>query len=383
VRSLLAILFLALAAASPALADGVGLVVRDDGTRAPVRVGGPDGVLTSDSTRLRGLVTEDDHARGDFRVEPSDDPGAEVRRLEDRIERNDRIRLPLTILICLAVGVLALVRPRAAIRALLLALALNLWLAWWLAAPAALAVVLLPLGWACAAAIAAYLVAMGLGAETVALSPLGPSQVGRFYGINNLLETMLLVAALVGVATLRRWGLGVAALAVVTVAGNRLGADGGGLLVLLTGVLVLRVRQRGLALTPRRVAVLAALVVAGGLLLVGLDAAAGGSSHVTDAVGGGPGGLVGDLVERVEKSVSRTFESPGAALVVLVSLAALVAVAVRGPRTPLLEALLAALAVSLLVNDTPSDVLAVGAVAALTLARLDVTVTATSRSRPR
>ena len=86
---------------------------------------------------------------------------------------------------------------------------------------------LLPLGAACAAVLAAYLLTLGLDPEAVALSPFGPSQAGRFYGVSNLLETMLLVPALLGVALLGRLGLAVAALALVAVGGSRFGADGG------------------------------------------------------------------------------------------------------------------------------------------------------------
>ena len=130
-------------------------------------------------------------------------------------------------------------------RALLVALAANLWLSPVLAVAAGLAVLLLPLGWACAAILTAYLVAMGLDAETVALSPFGPSQSGRFYGINNLLETMLLAPALVGAALLGRAGVLVAALAFVTIGGTRFGADGGGIVVLAAAYLVLWLRLRG------------------------------------------------------------------------------------------------------------------------------------------
>jgi mono/diheme cytochrome c family protein len=47
----------------------------------------------------------------------------------------------------------------------------------------------------------------------------------------------------------------------------------------------------------------------------------------------------------------------------------LVAVAFRKPRSPVVDAYLAAIAVSLLVNDTPADVIGIGAVAAVALAR--------------
>nr|MBA3348393.1 hypothetical protein [Actinomycetota bacterium] len=184
--------------------------------RYPIALLGATGVLTSDSTRIDGLVSITDVARGRLRAVPSTDAVATLERLDDRIDRNDELRLPLTILIAVVVLALAVVRPALAIRALLVALAANLLLEPWLALAATAAVMLLPLGPACAAVIVAYLVSLGLDAETVALSPLGPSQSGRFYGINNLLETLLLVPALAGAALLGRAGAAVAVLALVT-----------------------------------------------------------------------------------------------------------------------------------------------------------------------
>jgi hypothetical protein len=309
------------------------------------------GVLTSDSTRIRGLVTLDDILEDRLEWRADDETVETVERLERRIERNDDLRLPLTILVVAATIALAIVRPRLAPRAVLLALALNLWLSPALALAGALAAVALPLGPACAALLAVYLAALGLDAETVALSPLGPSQVGRFYGISNLLETFLLLPAFLGAALLGRWGIGVAALAVVTIAGNRFGADGGGLVVLLVGYGVLAVRLAGGRLTGRRAVALATAVAVTGIALVALDAATGGSSHVTSAIGDGPGALAGDLWDRLERSVERTLDAPGALVVVVAGLAVLGwAFTKRGD--PALDALLAALAVSLVVNDT-------------------------------
>ena len=151
--------------------------------------------------------------------------------------------------------------------------------------------------------LAAYLVAMAVDPSTVALSPWGPGQAGRFYGVTNLLETMLLVPALAGAAYL--WprfgaiGLGlVAALAFVTIAGNRFGADGGGAIVLGVGYAVLAVELVG----GGRRRLLAALTAAAAavLIVMGLDAATGGgSSHVSRAVGGGPGEIAEDLWRRL------------------------------------------------------------------------------------
>jgi hypothetical protein len=330
------------------------------------------GVLTSDSTRIAGLVSIADVANGDLRFEEVDDPLETLRTLDRRIERNDSIRLPLTIALVVAAGIVTFLRPGLGPRVFLVALAANLWLAgWWLVALLAAAMLLLPLGWACALILTAYLLTAGLDPEAVALSPFGPSQAGRFYGLSNLLGTMLLVPALLGAALLGRAGVAVATLALVTVGGSRFGADGGGLLVLLAGYGALLLRLHGRRLTGRRALTVAAAAVAAGVLLVGLDAALGGSSHVTEAVGDGPGGLLGDLGDRIEIGFERTLASAGPIVAVLISLAALAVVITRRPRGPVTDALLAALVVSLLVNDTPTDVLGVGAAAAVVLIRYE------------
>ena len=342
----------------------------DNDVRYPIALLGKRGLLTSDSTRIDGLVSVTDIATGRLRVVPDDDPAQTLEKLDRKIERNSDWRLPLTIALAALLIALAIVRPRYALRALLVALAANLWLSPVLAVTAGIAVLLLPLGWACAAILVAYLVSMGIDAETVALSPFGPSQSGRFYGINNLLETMLLAPALLGAALLgRRAGILVAALAFVTIGGNRFGADGGGIVVLAAAYLVLWLRLRGERLTWRLAGLVAAGAIALALVLLGLDAATGGSSHVTDAVGDGPVALARDIADRIELSVRRTAAGVGATVVVLGSLAILVAVALRARRSPVLDAFLVGIAVSLVVNDTPGDVLGMGAAIAIALAR--------------
>jgi cytochrome c553 len=346
---------------------------RSENDRYPIAVTpGTRGVLTSDSTRIVGLVSLADVAHGRLEVVAVDDPVGTLERLERRIEGNDRIRLPLTILVGGLAYIAAVFAPRFAPRVILLALAANLWLAgWWVVALVGLAAALLPLGYACAAVLGAYLVVLGLDAEAVALSPFGPSQAGRFYGVSNLLETFLLVPALLGAALLGRAGIAVAALAVVAVAGSRFGADGGGLLVLLAAYATLLLRTVGARLDARRLAAVAVAAVVAAIALVGLDAAFGGTSHVTEAVADGPGAVLGDVVDRLELSARRTFAGPGPAFAALASLVVLVVVATRRPRRPLTDAVLVAVLVSLIVNDTPGDVLGVGAVAAFVLRRFE------------
>jgi mono/diheme cytochrome c family protein len=348
---------------------------RSENARYPIAATpGPHGVLTSRSTRIDGLVSLADVARGELEVVPVADPVGTLERLERRIERNDRIRLPLTVLVGGLAYIAAVLVPRLGPRVFLVALAANLWLAgWWVVALVALAAVALPLGLASTAVLAGYLLTLGFDPESVALSPFGPSQAGRFYGVSNLLETMLLVPALLGVARTGRAWPAVGVLAVVTVAGSRFGADGGGLVVLLVAYATLALRTTGARLGPARLGLIGAGALALAVLLVGVDAALGGSSHVTRAVGDGPGALMGDFGDRLVLSARRTFAGVGPAFAALASLAVLAFVATRRPRGPLTDALLVGILVSLLVNDTPGDVLGVGASAAFVLWRFERT----------
>ena len=108
-------------------------------------------------------------------------------------------------------------------------------------------------------------------------------------------------------------------------------------------------------------------------------AGGGGSPHVTEALGDGPAAVLGDVADRLEISVRRSFAGIGPAFAVLASLAVLVVVAARSPRRPVTDAVLVALLVSLLVNDTPGDVLGWGAVAAMVVRRYEE---ATPRASP-
>jgi hypothetical protein len=208
-----------------------------------------------------------------------------------------------------------------------------------------------------AGVLAAYLIAMGVDESWVALSPFGPSQNARFYGLSNLLATLLLVPALAGAVLLGRtlgmWAFAaVAALALVTAGGSEFGADGGGVIVLLAGYAALIVPYYGLT---RRTAIAAVAIAA--VLVLAL--AMGGESHVTDTLGDGPVGLAEDLWRRLQLSWLRATSGWGVGLLVGAGVAALAVLALR-ERRPLLTAFLVALAVSLLVNDSPNDVIVAG-----------------------
>jgi hypothetical protein len=120
-------------------------------------------------------------------------------------------------------------------------------------------------------------------------------------------------------------------------------------------------------LTPGRIVLGVAAVVVVGLAIVGLDALLGGSSHVTDAVGGGPGTVLDDLDRRLRISWAGATSAAHTTFLCLLSLGGLVWLGVRGRRRPSVLALLAGIAVSLLVNDTPVDVLGYGALGCLAL----------------
>ena len=85
----------------------------------------------------------------------------------------------------------------------------------------------------------------------------------------------------------------------------------------------------------------------------------------------GPGAVLGDVADRLELSARRTSAAVGPAFAALASLAVVVVVALQRPRRPLTDAMLVALAVSLVVNDTPGDVLGIGAVGLFVLRRFE------------
>jgi hypothetical protein len=365
--------------------------------RYPILVIGPGfaGLLTSDSTRIPGLVSIVDIAptargqEGGLESQPAGDTVTKLRELDDRIDENNGVRLPATILVCALVLALALFSPTAAVPALAAALLTNVVLGladvsdfWTVMAVFAVAVLLggpllasllrspAALGTLLVAVLGAYLLVLGIDGPSAALSPFGPSQNSRYFGLSNLLETMLLVPAFGGAALLfRRFGwiafAGTALLAFATVAGNRFGADGGGAVVLAGGFAVLAVLLSGGG--RRALAISVGVALALTLGLVALDAATGGSSHVTKALEDGPVGLAGDLGERVELSWARATADWYVALAVALMLAVFAYLVVRTLRrpgalseSPVALAVAAAIAVSLVVNDSPTDVLLVG-----------------------
>ncbi len=333
--------------------------------RYAIAVRGRSGLLTSDSTRIPGLVSIADVARGRVRVEARDDPIPYLRALDERIRDNGAARLPATMLVGLVVVALALVRPRAAVSALATAALANVVLGVlgisdpWLTIPllflgALAGFAVPPTATLLAGTFAVYLLAMTADQTWIALSPFGPTQNSRFYGVSNLLETMLLPIALAAAWRAgARWIAPVGALAVVTVAGSRFGADAGGAVVLIAGFAAL-----GVSMLRRRDALLAAAVLAA---VTALAIAVGPATHLTDA------DVPGALASRVSLSWERATDGWGVGVVTAASLATLAVLVARGARHPLPLALAAAIAVSIVANDSPQDVATGGLVGYIAL----------------
>ncbi len=204
---------------------------------------------------------------------------------------------------------------------------------------------------------AVYLVVLVVSPETQSLALIGPHPwgAGRFYGMSNELETLLLAPALV-------LGIAAAPLTLVTFGWSRAGADGGGVLVLLSSYTVLL-----LGVTPRRLAAAAAVAIGAGVAFVVLDAATGGSSHVTNAVL--HGGLAHDVWHRWVVSWHGATGTWGRTLVCVLCILVLAWVGSRRPRSRLVDAFLVGIVVSLVANDTPQDVLFWGAISGVGLRR--------------
>jgi hypothetical protein len=352
------------------------------------------GILVSDRTRIPGLVSISDirdtvralEAGRDPPLEwrASEHPLAELRELEGRLSDARAAQGPATVALTLALIALvalalltrsallargALLYPLAAIALALGASALDLVgpLVTTLVVLAAVPLVLVaaarvPLTLAVPVFLAAYGLVLALSPETNALMAIGPYpwSGSRFYGVNNQIETLLLGPALAAGVLLRGWRLvALALLSLVVVGASKTGADGGGILVFATGFAVLAALLHGRA----RAIPLALLGVAAlGLAFVGLDALAGGSSHVIDAVSDGPGELFDTFGDRVERSVSIATSTVWQLAIFAAGLAVLGYFATLKPRVPVMDAFLVAIAVSLVVNDSPTKVAGYGAI---------------------
>jgi hypothetical protein len=373
--------------------------------RYPIAIvgGGYHGLLLSSSTHVPGLVSVADVAPTVLSVERGEKPiltsrqardaPAELETMNARLDAAHFARKKSTrVLIGLVFGFAGLawlLRARLFARASLLAIpamvlastiasALHVehGIPWWSGAIALALTVPLALvtgdprrlAAALAALLGTYAVFLGASPSTVSLAALGPHPEGggRFFGLTNQIETLLLAPALALGALVELPLLAVVALASLVVVGwSRLGADGGGLIVYAAGFATLALLGLRGRVTVARAALAAAAVIAVGLALVGLDALTGGSSHVTHAVGGGPDRVFSDLGHRLHLSWRGIVNKSDHLAIAVVSLVTLVVLALLRPRSRTLDALLVALAVSLVVNDSGFDILRFGALVSI------------------
>jgi hypothetical protein len=205
----------------------------------------------------------------------------------------------------------------------------------------------------------------------VAVSPLGPTQNSRFWGIGNQLETLLLAPILAGAAIAgRRLGvLGFAtfgALGLVLMTDNRFGADGGGAIVLgvalaFLGARTFRLGWRGFGVFLAAAAVIVAKIVSSNLN-------SSGPYHLRSAFGHGLGGIWAVARDRVPLSYMPAIHNwpvvMPLAVWCAVSFAAAVFIAHRRPTRDFVLTLGVATVTSLLVNDSAMYVVT-GAVAVL------------------
>jgi hypothetical protein len=352
------------------------------------------GILFSDQTRIPGLVSISDIRDTVEALEQGRDPPLEWREskhplqelheLDERLSDARAAQGPATVALTLALIALAALAlltrsgliARAALLYALAAMGLALGasalhqvgpvvttLVVLAAVPLALvAAARVPLTFAVPVFLAGYGLVLALSPETNSLMGIGPYPWSgtRFYGVTNQIETLLLAPALAAAVALRGWRLvALALLALVVVGASETGADGGGILVLAAGFAVL-----GLLLHGRTRAVPLALlgVVVVGLVFVGVDALAGGSSHVIDAVSGGPGELFDTFRRRAERSISIATSSVWQLAILVGGVAVLGYFAALKPRFSVVDALLVAIAVSLVVNDSPTKVAGYGAI---------------------
>ena len=359
--------------------------------------GGFHGLLVSKTTRIPGLVSIVDiaptalgHQRGSLTSVAVPHAIATLKTLNAQIHANNRLKLAALIVIACWAVFFAVFFQRAALTivpaALLTSIALGathvtnevgimtalvvgsvgggLLLARLCRSDERLLLLILGV-------VATYMYFLATRPEWVAVTPLGPTQNSRFWGIGNQLETLLLAPLLTGAAICaRRFGaLGFGAfgaLGLFLMTDNRFGSDGGGAIVLgialaLVGATMLRLGKRGFLLL---LGASAAVV----LKVVSANLGAAGPDHLRSAFGNGLSGLWAVAENRVPLSyMPAVHDWPlvmPLALWFLITFAACLYVARRRPTRDFVLTLGVATVASLLANDSAMYELT-GGVAAL------------------
>jgi hypothetical protein len=356
---------------------------------------GYHGLLRSSLTRVPGLVSIADVARTALQTphmltaQRDSNAPRTLERLESHIGVARNSTMAASVLVMGLLVLFALFFPQGAAAALGAALAANLALGWLLAGSAGPRVALVGaftvaggilgarflrngtrLGFALVGVVVAYALSMAVHPEALSLAPMGPELTSRFFGVSNLLETLLLAPALIGAKLLTdRFGwrafVAVALLSLVTIAENQLGSDGGGAIVIGVAFAVLGVAMSGAGWKLIAPALgLAALTV---FALLDLDATSKSPDHLRGALHGGINGFAKVATNRVPLAYARMIEQwwllipATAALVIGICAARSRGTAALGLAT------LAALGASLLVNDSPGPVMIAGLAVVLSI----------------
>jgi hypothetical protein len=360
------------------------------------------GLLTSPTTRIPGLVSIVDVAptalgrqSSEMSWTPSSSAVAQLDSLGAQVHGEDRLKyagvfiaaaiaillallgwdaartaIPAALLANLALGVLQITNEVAIVAVFTSLTALG---ALWLARICRDDLRLLGL---IVFVLLAYLVVFARRPELAAVTPLGPDQNLRFWGIGDQIATLLFAPLLMG-AVIARQRLGwigftaFALLGLFVMTDNRLGANGGGAigLGLALAVLGARLSRRGL------VAFLVALSAAGAIVfaIVQHGLAASGPNHLRSAFGSGITGFLDVAVNRVPLVYAPAVHEWPLTFPLAVLLVACGVLAFRVTRTraarDLLFALATGLLASLLINDATGFMLAGGIACASAVAR--------------
>jgi hypothetical protein len=355
--------------------------------------GGFHGLLVSRTTRIPGLVSIVDiaptalgHQRGSLTSMPATHAIATLKTLNAQIHANNRLKLAALIVLACFGLLLAVVRPRAALTlvpaALLTSIALG---AAEVTNEVAILTVLiigsvgggLALARVCRTDGRLLLLFLGVvllhfylfatRPEWVALTPLGPTQNSRFWGIGNQLETLLLAPLLAGAAiAARKFGtVGFAAfgmLGLFLMTDNRFGSDGGGAIVLglalaFLGARMLRLGVRGFLMLLGVAAAIVLKVVSSNLSVAGPD-------HFRSAFSHGLSGIWAVAENRVPLSYLPAIHKWPVVMPLgiwfLITFAISLVIARHRPMRDFVLALGLAIFASLLVNDSAMYELAAG-----------------------